>query len=241
LPFSNSFTMMMYLNALTMMGWSLLALSMPGFSRGQVVKPTPIYRVRSGIRKRDLQQQQFNPLDMMLSFSDDGSDREDEFYLDLFNTPDTLTSSESPMAISSAMNTFLLAELNENFDDMNSVEKVSSEILGLNQRNETSIDLSGQSNTRVGTEVRMKVILSFDQSPSPNTEDVVDVTKQIMSNMTYFVTNLTSSLPRSDDDNELSGVYEAIRREIRPPIPFVEPPDDNTIVVEAIDGDMGKN
>jgi len=231
--------MMMNLNVLTMTRWSLLALSMTEVSRAQVVKPTPIYRVRSGIRERDLQQQ-FNPLDMMLSFSDDGSDRVDEFYLDLFDTPDILTNSESPMAISNAMNAFLLTELNEKFDKMHSIEKVSSEILGLNQRNETSIDLSGQSNNRTGTEARMKVILSFDQSPSPNTDEVIDVTKQIMANMTYFVTNLTSSLPQSGDDNELSGVYEAIRREIRPPIPFVEPPDDITIVVDIIEGDMGK-
>ena len=235
--------MMMYLNVLTMTRWSLLTLSMSGISRGQVLKPIPIYRVRSGIRGRDLQQQ-FNPLDMMLSFSDDGSDREDEFYLDLFDTPDILTNSESPMAITNAMNIFLLTELNEKFHKMHSVEKVSSEILGLNRRNETFIDLSGQINTRTGTEARMKVILSFDQSPSPNTDEVIDTTKQIMANMTYFVTNLTSSLPQSDDDNEieneLSGVYEARRREIRNPIPFVEPPGATIIVVDIIEGDMGK-
>jgi hypothetical protein len=220
-----------------MMGWSL-ALSRPRAASGQVVKPTPTYRVRSGIRKRDLQQAVFDPLDMMLSFSDDGSAREDEFYLDLFETPDTLTNPESTYAISTAMNAFLLPEINDYFDDMNSVEKVSSEILSLNQRNETTVDSSGQANTRMGTEVRMKVVLTFDLSPSPKTEAVLDATKLIMTNMTYFVTNLSSALPQTDDDNELSGVYEAIRREIRVPT-FVEPPENTAIaVVDIGEGDV---
>ena len=230
---------MLYLNTITMMGWSL-ALSRPRVARGQVVKPTPTYRVRSGVRKRDLQQAVFDPLDMILSFSDDGSAREDEFYLDLFETPDTLTNPESTFAISTAMNAYLLPEINDYFDDMNSVEKVSSEILSLNQRYETTVNSSGQANTRKGTEARMKVILTFDQSPSPKTEAVLDATRLIMTNMTYFVTNLSSALPQTDDDNELSGVYEAIRREIRIPT-FVEPPENIVIaVVDIGEGDVGK-
>ena len=192
---------------------------------GQKVRSVPQYRVRSPTRNRNLQTQ-FNPLDMMLSYSDDGAQREDEFYLDIFDTPEILTDSESPTVISKAMNIFLLEELNDRFHELNAVEKVSSEIVHLKTRNGTYVNASGIEADRVGTEARMKVMLTFEQTPSPATEDVEIVLKWIMSDLSYFVTNLTSSI---NDDNELSGAYVAVRREIRPTV-FVQPPDQNIIV-----------
>jgi hypothetical protein len=162
----------------------------------------------------------------MLSFSDDGAEREDEFYLDIFDTPDILTNSDSPMVISNAMNFFLLQELNALFDDLNEVEKVSSEIVHLKTRNGTYVNASSIEDSRVGTEARMKTTLTFAQTPSPAIEDVEIVLKFIMSDLSYFVTNLTSSV---SDDNELRGVYVAIRREIRPEV-LVQPPDQNIVV-----------
>jgi len=198
----------------------------PWNAAAQNVRSSPEYRVRSPARNRDLQQVQFNPLDMMLSYSDDGAVREDEFYLDIFDTPEILTNSQSPMAISSAMNSFLLAELNSKFDELNAVENVASEIVHLKTRNGTYVNASGFEDSRIGTEARMKVILTFEQTPSPKTEDVEIVLRWIMSDLSYFVTNLTSSV---SDENELKDVYVAIRREIRP-ILLVQPPDQNIIV-----------
>jgi len=209
-----------------------LLLLVPGIAKGLDMKAKPNYRVRSLVGKRDLQTTHFNPLDMMLSFSDDGADKEDEFYLDIFDTPALLTNAETPMVISDAMNSFLIAELNGRFDHLNSVEKVSSEIFNLSERNGTYVDSLGLKDTRLGTEARMKVTLSFELTPSPKTDDVIDILKEIMSNLTYFVTNLTGSV---SDDNELSGAYEAIRREIRPPS-FAKPPD-QTIVVDISEGE----
>jgi hypothetical protein len=216
--------MMMKINKLNAIGCLLLLT--PWDIEGQIVRSSPQYQVRSAVEKRDLQEVPFNPLDMMLSFSDDGAEREDEFYLDIFDTPDILTNSDSPMVISNAMNFFLLEELNALFDDLNEVEKVSSEIVHLKTRNGTYVNASSIEDSRVGTESRMKVTLTFAQTPSPATEDVEIVLKFIMSDLSYFVTNLTSSV---SDDNELKGVYVAIRREIRPTV-LVQPPDQNIVV-----------
>lgn len=212
------------INSRNIKGFLLLAA--PFVAMGQNMRSTPTYRVRAPVRKLELEKTQFDPLDLMLSFSDDGAEREDEFYLDLFDTPALLTNAESPMVISDAMNSFLLAELNGKFGYINSVEKVSSEIVNLSDRKGIYTNSSGIADARVGTEARMKVTLSFELTPSPKSEDVVDLLKIIMSNLTYFVTNLTNSV---SDDHELSGVYEAIRREIRRPV-LVQPPDQNIVV-----------
>ena len=214
----------------------LLGLKM---ASGKIVNLSPTYRVRSRTSERDLQQR-YDPLDMMLSFSNDGTARDDEFHLNLFDTPEILTNPESPGAISNAMNVFLLAELNDRFGPMNSVEEVSTEILGLNKLNGTFIDSYGKNTTRIGTDARMKVIATFDQSPSPKTKVVLDTIKDIMGDMTYFVTNLTTSVYKQGEENELNGVYQAIRREIRPPT-SENLSDDIDIIVDIKESEMDKS
>jgi len=218
--------MMMKINKLNTIGCLLLLT--PWDIQGQIMRSSPQYQVRSAVEKRELQEVPFNTLDMMLSFSDDGAEREDEFYLDIFDTPDILNNPDSPMVISNAMNFFLLQELNALFDDLNEVERVSSEIVHLKTRNGEYVNASSIEDIRVGTEARMKTTLTFAQTPSPAIEDVEIVLKFIMSDLSYFVTNLTSSV---SDDNELRGVYVAIRREI-----LVQPPDDQNIVVDLSGG-----
>ena len=217
--------MTIQLNKLYTIGCLLLSASWD--VDGQNLRSGPQYRVRAPAKSRDLQTP-LSPFDMLLSYSDDGAEREDEFFLDIFDTPEILTNSASPMVISKAMNFFLLQELNDKFDELNLVEKVSSEIVHLKTRNSTFVNASGIEANRIGTEARMRVTLTFEQTPSPATEDVEIVLKWIMSDLSYFVTNLTSAV---SDDNELKGVYIAIRREIRS-IPFVQPPGQG-IIVEA--------
>mmetsp|Transcript_14436 Transcript_14436/g.36259 ORF Transcript_14436/g.36259 Transcript_14436/m.36259 type:complete len:827 (-) Transcript_14436:200-2680(-) len=226
--------MIMNLKMLNTIGCILLLA--PWSVDGQNLRSSPEYRVRSPPKNRDLQAQ-FNPLDMILSYSDDGAEREDEFYLDIFDTPDILTNSQSPMVVSNAMNFFLLEELNSRFDELNAVEKVASEIVHLKTRNGTYVNATGFENSRIGTEARMKVILTFEQTPSPATEDVEIVLRWIMSDLSYFVTNLTSSV---SDDNELKGVYVAIRREIRP-ILLVQPPENIIVGIAEKDGKGGNS
>lgn len=200
---------------------------------GRRLGSSPQYQIRSSVEKREMQEI-YNPLSMRLSFSDDGATREDEFYLDLFDTPDVLTDSGSPQVISDAMNFFLLSELKGLFNEtLNEVHQVKSEIVHLKTRNGKYLNETKFEVDRVGTEARMKVFVTFQQTPSPPTEDVEIVLRYIMSNMTNFVTNLTNSV---SENNELSEVYEAIRREIRPQI-FVQPPDQN-IIVEVAEGEQ---
>jgi hypothetical protein len=186
---------------------------------------TPSYRVRSifnkhnAERKRELQ-------DPFLTFSDDGAEREDEFFLDLFETPLQLNDSESPNAIQTAMNFFLLSELSAQFNStLASVQSVTSEILALAPREE---EMDDTATSRIGTEIRMRVYLTFTIKPSPEQDEVKFMMQQVMSNLTYFVTNLTSSLPQSSGEHELSGVYEAIRREI--PSEDLTTPTNNTAI-----------
>lgn len=229
--------MMMKLNSFTTIG-SLILLA-PWDCEAQIRRSSPHYRVRPATEKRDLQTIQYNPLDMLLSFSDDGAQREDEFYLDIFDTPEILTNTDSPLIISNAMNFFLLEELDGVFDEIHTIEKVSSEIVNLKTRYGTYVNSSGIETDRIGTEARMKVIVSFDQTPSPAIGDVLFMLKYVMSDLSNFVTNLTGSV---SSDNELSGVYEAIRREIRPPV-LIQPPEqspDQNIVVDISDGEQGQ-
>ena len=176
-----------------------------------------VFRVRSVPNHQEHRELQ----DPFLTFSDDGAEREDEFFLDMYDTPGVLTDSGSPNAIQTAMNFFLLSELGEYFTSYESVRAVESEILTLGERNDTFLNSDGQNTTRTGTEVRMRIYLTFEQKPSPDSEQVISIMKTVMSNMTYFVTNLTSSLV---GEQELSGVYEAIRREIATAPGLIVPP-----------------
>eukprot|EP00539_Tryblionella_compressa_P018388 CAMPEP_0178866086 /NCGR_PEP_ID=MMETSP0747-20121128/4765_1 /TAXON_ID=913974 /ORGANISM="Nitzschia punctata, Strain CCMP561" /LENGTH=935 /DNA_ID=CAMNT_0020532935 /DNA_START=70 /DNA_END=2877 /DNA_ORIENTATION=- len=188
------------------------------------------YRVRAvSNQHRTLQ-------DPFLTFSNDGAVREDEFYLDLFETPGELSDeNESKNAIQTAMNFFLLSELSGQFREIDSIESVTSEILSLGARNDTVSDpTTGQETTRIGTEVKMRVFLTFDQKPSPEAEEVHIAMIQVMSNLTDFVTYLTSSLTQAEGEHELSGVYEAIRREL--PLPALQVPP-NTTIAESNPGE----
>jgi hypothetical protein len=198
----------------------------------QAADTDPTYRVRSTIRKGHQQPKHRDLQDPFLTFSEDGAEREDQFFLDLFETPAQLTNSESPNAIQTAMNFFLLSELSaRSTGSLDSVNSVTSEILSLATREDTYIaTASGENTTRIGTEVRMRVYLKFSIKPSPEEAEVKLMMQQVMSNLTYFVTNLTSSLPQSSGEHELAGVYEAIRRELPTP-PLVTPP--NTTAVEG--------
>lgn len=189
---------------------------------------TVTYRVRSVAGKdRNLQ-------DPFLTFSDDGGVVQDEFFLDIFETPIQLNNSESPSAIQTAMNFFLFSELSQIYTGINAIEAVTSEILTLTPREDQVPDpQTGANVTRMGTEARTRVFVTFEIKPSPLSTQVLIVMGQIMSDLTYFVSNLTQTLPESSSGSELSGVYEAIRREISSP-----PSESDSNTTDAVvDGD----
>jgi hypothetical protein len=194
-----------------------------GVQASRSMTETFTYRVRSVAGKNRILQDPF------LTFSDDGATREDEFFLDLFETPTQLSDPESPGAIRTAMNSFLFDELRQIYTGTKALESVSSEIVALAPLEDQVSSSTGEEITRTGTEVRMRVALIFVQQPSPSGIDVVSKMRSVMSNLTYFVSNLTSTA-ESINDAELSDVYEATRREI--PLPPETTPNSTDAVVD---------
>lgn len=188
---------------------------------------TITYRVRSVAGKNRILQDPF------LTFSDDGATREDEFFLDLFDTPGQLSDPESLSAIQTSMNFFLFSELSQIYTGTNALEFVTSEIVTLTPLEGQITTSTGQQALRTGTEARMRVFLTFIQQPSPSGVNVLFTMKNVMSNLTYFVSNLTST-----GDSELSDVYEATRREIPAP-PEIAP--NSTDAVEDGGPDDGED
>eukprot|EP00547_Thalassionema_nitzschioides_P015576 CAMPEP_0194248588 /NCGR_PEP_ID=MMETSP0158-20130606/18682_1 /TAXON_ID=33649 /ORGANISM="Thalassionema nitzschioides, Strain L26-B" /LENGTH=781 /DNA_ID=CAMNT_0038984925 /DNA_START=18 /DNA_END=2366 /DNA_ORIENTATION=- len=70
--------------------------------------------------------------------------------------------------------------------------------------------------SRIGSELSMKVNITFDSTPTPSEDEINEKVKEIMQNLTAFVTNL-----KATEDEELENVYMARRLEI--PIPTTQP------------------
>ena len=85
---------------------------------------------------------------------------------------------------------------------------------------EEKMFLRGKRNlqTVVGSQMLMRLNVTFERSPSPAVEEVSKEVKKIMQNLENLVTNLTATM-----DEELQGVYMAIRLEIDSPEPSVAP------------------
>lgn len=109
------------------------------------------------------------------------------------------------------MNKFILEELNAVYaPDNNALESVSSQLIGY----PTAIPPGNGrarrlSNDKMGTEMLMEVKLTFDNEPSPDASELDKKLKEVMFDLSYFVTNLTAF-----GDPEFANVTEAYRREI---------------------------
>jgi PDZ domain len=80
--------------------------------------------------------------------------------------------------------------------------------------------LRGRRNVQsiTGSEMLMKINVTFDRSPSPTNADVTRATKTIMKDLDYLVNNITA-IP----DPELAKVYMAVRLEMNTPKPELQP------------------
>ena len=178
------------------------------------------YHVRSVERRA---QKIMNPNEFVYSHSDDGGSKTlPRFLVDIFETEE-LSDNAMPV-IRMAMNKFLLKELNAFYEPQsNELESVGTEILDYSII-ETSGNGRALQNTE-GTELEMEVTLTFDNEPSPDKQELQAKVQEIMSDLAYFVTNLTSI-----GNAELDDVTEAYRREIASPSP-TQAPEDNTDAV----------
>ena len=188
---------------------SYLLLSFVPFVFG--ANPATTYRVRS-IERRTQKRNIYNRRENILTHSDDGGTKIlTPFFLDLFETHGELSDSALPV-LRMAMNKFLMRELNAIYKpDNNELEAVASGIIGKPK----AISFSDGDNrmlsetNKMGTTVMMEVELTFDNEPSPTREELNPKLREVMSNLTYFVTNLTAY-----KNQEFKDVTEAYRRDV---------------------------
>jgi hypothetical protein len=165
---------------------------------------------------------QYNKNDFVLTHSDDGKSKSlPRFLVDIFETKGQIDVVALTI-LRMAMNKFLLAEFNAIYEPQsNQLESVGTEIF------ETSIIPPGKNGrmleaNKQGTELEMMVTLTFDNEPSPGYFELQEKLIEVMSNLTYFVTNLTSF-----GNEDLEDVTEAYRRELPTESP-TQSPVDNT-------------
>jgi hypothetical protein len=157
--------------------------------------------------------------EQILTHSDDGRSKNlPAFYLDIFETNGDLTRNGEPI-LRMAMNKFLLAELNAIYTpENNEIKSVGSAVIGAPSAIPPSSGrrILTSNSDKMGTTMMMEVEVTFDNEPSPKSYEVDIALRQVMSNLTYFVTNLTAF-----GVQEFFDVNEAYRREIptRAPTP----------------------
>ncbi|KAL3942225.1 MAG: hypothetical protein SGBAC_003534 [Bacillariaceae sp.] len=141
----------------------------------------------------------------ILTHSDDGRSKIlTAFFLDIFETQGQIVENSFPV-VRLAMNNFLSAEMNAIYEPQNNeLESVSSSLIGY----PATIQPSGKIN-KMGTEMLMEVKLTFDNEPSPDISELEVVIKEVMSDLSLFVTNLTRF-----GTADFVNVTEAYRREI---------------------------
>jgi hypothetical protein len=148
-----------------------------------------------------------------LTFSDDSPAKElERFYLDLLETDGNLPVNPSFAVVQFALEDFIQAELAAIYGKNNAIELITTTVLS-----QEAITRSGSSEIpMLGSRLETQVSVIFDNEPSPEVEEVEEVLKFVMQNMTYFVTNLTAW---ADPDGELSRVHTVSRVEIGTTIP----------------------
>lgn len=171
--------------------------------------------------------------DFFLTFSDEGKSKTlYPFILEMYETPSQLQDDAIPI-LRMAMNKFLLAELNGIYaSGDNELESVGSEVYEYASLTRPG----GRSLEEIGTEAEMDVTLTFDSEPSPAHKELEEQIRIIMSNLTYFISNLTSF-----QHSDWADVTEAYRREMPTPSPTASPVDKTDGIEGGGDGNQGKD
>jgi len=195
---------------------------------GDLPQPTE-FRVR-GRRNENRKNRELFKDELFLTFSDDGRSKTlDNFVLVMFDTPTELQI-DAVRILRMAMNKFLLTEFNEIYTkEGNMVSSVGSEVLW---------DRSTTSNpgpralqpVEVGREAEMQVTFKFDREPSPSRVDLEEKIREVMADLTTFVTNLTSF-----GHSDWADVTEAYRLEIGTDAPTATPADSK----DGVEGPTG--
>eukprot|EP00934_Nitzschia_sp_Nitz4_P009353 Nitzschia sp. Nitz4//scaffold24_size164493//48550//51480//NITZ4_002317-RA/size164493-processed-gene-0.227-mRNA-1//-1//CDS//3329544081//9343//frame0 len=181
----------------------------------------PQYRVRRRLPAAERELDSTD--DFVLTFSDDGKSKVLEpFLLHLFETPEELAEDALPV-LRMAMNKFLLEEFNAIYESQhNTLASVGTEVLDV-----YAVTKNGRrSLSESGTAAEMEVTLTFEREPSPTRSEVEEVGLIVMSDLSHFVTNLTSF-----QHADWAGVTEAYRLEFSTPVPTAAPVDNTDGVI----------
>jgi hypothetical protein len=140
-------------------------------------------------------------MNLDLTFSDDSPAKElQRFYLDLLETDGNLSENPSFEVVQFALEDYIQAELDAVYGKNNAIKLVKTTVLS-----QEAITRSGSSEIPLlGSRLETQVSVNFENEPSPEVEEVEEVLKSVMQNMTYFVTNLTAW---ADPDGELNRVH----------------------------------
>lgn len=129
----------------------------------------------------------------LLTFNDDSAPKAmSPFLIDLFETDGNLPT-ESLSTVATALETFLRAELNAVYAPIHSVENVIA-------------SFPSQDALSTGSELLTYVNITFDHEPSPEKNEVEVWLQTIMSDMSYFVQNISAI---GSSDPELQNITSA--------------------------------
>lgn len=176
---------------------SLITLSFLPLAFG--ANPSSTYRVRQ-LERRIQSDNIYEHKENILTHSDDGGIKLlVPFLLDIFETPEEI-SHNGLSILRMAMNKFIQMEFNAIYSpDNNVLETVSSKILG-----PPVTIYPGKTNGK-GLELMMEIKVLFDKEPSPHTDELNPHFREIMNDLSYFVTNLTAY--RHDEFNDVTEAY----------------------------------
>jgi hypothetical protein len=149
-------------------------------------------------------------INLDLTFSDDSPAKElQAFYLDLLETDGNLPGLPSLILVELSLDRYILEELTAVYGINNAIEVVNTTIVS-----QEAITRSGSADVpTLGSRLETQVNIMFENEPSPEVEAVEELLKEIMQNMTYYVTNLTVWATAAEDD-ELSRVHTVTRVEV---------------------------
>jgi hypothetical protein len=147
-------------------------------------------------------------INLDLTFSDDSPAKElQTFYLDLLETDGNLPELPSLIVVQLSLEDYIRAELGAVYGKNNAIDVVNATIVS-----QEAITLSGSTDIpTLGSRLETQVSVMFDNEPSPEVEEVEALLKEIMQNMTYYVTNLTVWAAQ---DDELNRVHTVTRVEV---------------------------
>lgn len=162
--------------------------------------------------ERSLQTQEINATELeyfMLTFSfQSPPKRLEHFWVDLYDTDGWLPGNSTD-TVGNALSRFLVAEMNARYTH-ESIKKIDVDVVA-----QSTITSSRRKWRRglqsIGSELKTELTVVFRNEPSPDTAEVESLVSEVMSNLTFFVSNITDL---GQGDEELAYIHRAERKSI---------------------------